>query len=246
MKLNIAYGRHGTVKAFDVSEDQVRKSNLIGKRLGAEVDGAALGDQFSGYIFKLRGGQDTEGFPMMYGVAAPARVSLLLKRGAVGYQAFRGRNGERRRKAIRGDIFGEDIAVLNVSVSKVGDNTLEGVTDVSNPRPLGPKRASAIRKLWNLPRDADVKKFVVKRKISKEGRKDRFKAPAIQRLVNNKIKARRAKKVQVRLQGLKKSAEERRSFLQTVAKHRMAQRQRKSAILARENARIQKAKAQKA
>ena len=152
MKLNIAYGRHGTVKAFDVSEDQVRKGNLIGKRLGAEVDGTAFGDQFTGYVFKIRGGSDTEGFPMVYGVAAPARVSLLLKRGACGYNAFRGRSGERRRKAIRGDIFGEDIAVLNVSVSKVGEEAIEGVTDESKPRRLGPKRVSAIR-LPSLRRD---------------------------------------------------------------------------------------------
>jgi small subunit ribosomal protein S6e len=246
MKLNVAYGRHGTVKAFEVTEDQVRKGNLIGKRLGQEVEGASFGEQFSGYVFKLRGGQDTEGFPMMYGVAAPARVSLLLKRGAVGFQNFRGRNGERRRKAVRGDIFGEDIAVLNVSVSKVGEKTLEGVTDDSKPRPLGPKRASAIRKLWNLPRDADVRKFVVKRKVTKAGKKDRFKAPAIQRLVTSKIRARRAKKVSVRLAGLKKSAQERREFLSAVTRVRMQQRQRKSTILAREKAHIQKLKAQKA
>jgi small subunit ribosomal protein S6e len=246
MKLNVAYGRHGTVKAFEVSEDQVRKGNLIGKRLGQEVDGSSFGEEFEGYVMKMRGGQDTEGFPMMYGVGAPARVSLLLKRGAVGYQAFRGRNGERRRKAIRGDIFGEDIAVLNVSVSKVGSNDLEGVTDESKPRPLGPKRVSTIRKLWNLPRDADVRKFVVKRKVSKEGKKDRFKSPVIQRLVTSKIRARRAKKVSVKLAGLKKAAQERREFLSTVTRERMQQRQRKSAILAREKARIQKAKAQKA
>lgn len=246
MKLNIAYGRHGTVKAFDVSEDQVRKGNLIGKRLGAEVDGSAFGEQFSGYVFKLRGGADTEGFPMMYGVAAPARVSLLLKRGAVGFNAFRARNGERRRKAIRGDIFGEDIAVLNVSVSKVGEKALEGVTDESKPRRLGPKRVSAIRKLWNLPRDSDARKFVVKRKVSKAGKKDRFKAPSIQRLVTSKIRARRAKKVSVRLSGMKKSTQERREFLSAVARDRMSQRQRKTNILAREKARLTKAKTQKA
>jgi small subunit ribosomal protein S6e len=242
MKLNIAYGRQGTVKAFEITEEQVRKGNLIGKRLGAEIDGSAFGEQFEGYVFKMRGGSDTEGFPMMFGVAAPARVSLLLKRGAVGFNAFRARSGERRRKAIRGDIFGEDIAVLNVSVAKVGAKELEGVTTESNPRALGPKRAAAIRKLWNLPRDADVRKFVVKRKVSKAGKKDRFKAPAIQRLVTSRIRARRVKKVAVRLNGLKKSAQERREFVQSVAASRMKQRQRKTAILAREKAHIAKSK----
>ena len=233
MKINIAYGRHGTVKAFDVPEDQVRRGGIIGKRLGAEVDGTVFGPQFAGYSFKLKGGQDTEGFPMMYGVCAPARVSLLLKRGAVGYNEFRGRKGERRRKAIRGDIIGEDISMLNVAVLKVGDAALEGVTDVSNPRALGPKRVAAIRKLWNLPRTADVSKFVVKRKVSKAGKKDRFKGPSVQRLVSSKIRARRVQKVKARTASLKESATQRREYLSAVTRDRMKQRQRKQATVAR-------------
>ena len=233
MKINIAYGRHGTVKAFDVPEDQVRRGGIIGKRLGAEVDGTVFGPQFAGYSFKLKGGQDTEGFPMMYGVCAPARVSLLLKRGAVGYNEFRGRKGERRRKAIRGDIIGEDISMLNVAVLKVGDAALEGVTDVSNPRALGPKRVAAIRKLWNLPRTADVSKFVVKRKVSKAGKKDRFKGPSVQRLVSSKIRARRVQKVKARTASLKESATQRREYLSAVTRDRMTQRQRKQATVAR-------------
>jgi small subunit ribosomal protein S6e len=233
MKLNIAYGRHGTVKAFEITEDQVRRSNILGKRLGVEVEGAAFGEQFAGYTFKIRGGADTEGFPMMYGVCAPARVSLLLKRGAVGYNAFRGRNGERRRKAIRGDIIGDDIAVLNLTVSKVGEKALEGVTDVSKPRTLGPKRVAAIRKLWSLPNNADVRKFVVKRKVSKKDKKDRFKGPKIQRLLTNKTRAQRTRKVKAQKTKLEASAQQRREWLSSVTRDRMKQRQRKQASAAR-------------
>jgi small subunit ribosomal protein S6e len=233
MKINIAYPRNGTCKQFEVAEEQFRKGGSHGKRLGAEIDGAAFGEQFKGYIFRLKGGQDTQGFPMVCGVAAAARVSLLLKRGATGFAAFRGRAGERRRKAIRGDIVAADCAVLELTVVKTGDKPIEGVTDVVAPRRLGPKRANKIRKLFNLSEDDDVRKFVVKRKVTKAGKKDRFKAPRIQRLITPTVKARRAKKVTVRKEALKSSAVERRAWLSTVAKDRMKQRQRKAAAINR-------------
>jgi small subunit ribosomal protein S6e len=250
MKLNIAYPRNGTVDTVEITEDQMRKGGILGKRLGAEIDGSVFGEQFSGYVFKLRGGQDTEGFPMMAGVAAPARVSLLLKRGAVGYNAFRGRSGERRRKAIRGDIVGEDISILNLTIVKVGPKAIENVTDESRPRLLGPKRVSAIRALWDLPRGADVRKFVVKRKVAgktnaKTGvtKKDRFKAPKIQRLITASIRSRRVRKVKAAAVSLKESAQQRREWLSSVSRNRMGQRQRKAAIVQTKKARATKAKA---
>jgi len=119
--------------------------------------------------------------------------------------------------------------MLNVVITKVGEKPLEGVTDVSHPRALGPKRASNIRKLWSLPANADVRKFVVKRKVSKAGKKDRFKAPRIQRLITSKVRAARVKKVKLQKEALKESAAERREWLSSVSRDRMKQRQRKAA-----------------
>lgn len=34
------------------------------KKMGNEVEGDSLGDEFKGYIFKIAGGNDKEGFPM--------------------------------------------------------------------------------------------------------------------------------------------------------------------------------------
>ncbi|SCU67064.1 40S ribosomal protein S6, putative [Trypanosoma equiperdum] len=149
MKLNIAYPRNGTVKQFEVADEVLRRVNLGDYRLGNEVDGVIFGEPFKGYTFKLQGGSDKEGFPMVQGVMAPSRVSLLVKRGAVGFNTFRGYQGERRRKSLRGCILASDIAVLNVIVVRVGEQPIEGVTDVSVPRRLGPKRANKIRKLFN-------------------------------------------------------------------------------------------------
>lgn len=44
---------------------------------------------------------------------------------------------------------------------------LPGLTDVTVPRRLGPKRASKIRKLFNLTKEDDVRKYVIRRTIEK-------------------------------------------------------------------------------
>merc|ERR1711971_301195 len=55
---------------------------------------------------------------------------------------------------------------------------IPGLTDDNKPRRLGPKRASNIRKLFNLEKKDDVRNFVVRREAGKKK-----KAPRIQRLV---------------------------------------------------------------
>merc|ERR1712061_228466 len=67
-----------------------------------------------------------------------------------------------------------------------GDEDIAGLTDDQRPRRLGPKRASNIRKLFNLEKKDDVRKFVVRR----EGGKKK-KAPKIQRLVTSTMLMRR-------------------------------------------------------
>jgi hypothetical protein len=51
------------------------------KRMAQEVQGDSLGDEFKGYIFKITGGNDKQGFPMMQGVLVQGRVRLLLRKG---------------------------------------------------------------------------------------------------------------------------------------------------------------------
>merc|ERR1711942_386323 len=94
------------------------------------------------------------------------------------------RTGERKRKSVRGCIVDGNLAVLNLAIVKKGDNEIPGLTDNTIPRRLGPKRASKIRKLFNLQKDDDVRNYVIKRPLPvKEGKKPQFKAPKVQRLV---------------------------------------------------------------
>lgn len=61
---------------------------------------------------------------------------------------------------MRGCIVSQDLSVLNLVIVKKGDNDLPGLTDVEKPRMRGPKRASKIRKLFNLSKEDDVRKYV--------------------------------------------------------------------------------------
>jgi len=228
LKINIAYPRNGTVKQFEIDDEVIRRSNLYDHRLGNEIDGASFGAPFKGYVFRIKGGADKDGFPMVQGVMAASRVALLIKRGAPGFNTFRGRPGERRRKNIRGCICGQDLAVLELVIVKNGEAPIAGVTDTSAPRRLGPKRASKIRKLFALSRDENVRKFVVRRKVEKEGKKARFKSPKIQRLVTSTVKARRVKKIKARQALLRTAQEARKEYLTNLTAQRRIHRQREA------------------
>merc|ERR1719377_289053 len=137
--------------------------------MASEVSGDSLGDEFKGYIFKISGGNDKQGFPMKQGILCNNRVRLLFKKGMSCYRERR--TGCRKRKSVRGCIVGPDLATLQLVVAKKGAEDIPGLTDDNKPRRLGPKRASNIRKLFNLEKKDDVKQFVVRRALREEGKK---------------------------------------------------------------------------
>ncbi|KAA6414824.1 MAG: 40S ribosomal S6-B [Lasallia pustulata] len=182
MKLNISYPANGSQKLIEV-EDERRLRVFMDRRMGAEVPGDSVGDEYKGYVFKITGGNDKQGFPMKQGIMHPTRVRLLLSDGHSCYRPRR--TGERKRKSVRGCIVAMDLSVLALSIVKQGDADLPGLTDVVHPKRLGPKRATKIRRFFGLTKDDDVRKFVIRREVQPkgEGKKSYTKAPKIQRLV---------------------------------------------------------------
>jgi small subunit ribosomal protein S6e len=182
MKLNISYPANGSQKLIEVEDDRKLRV-FMEKRMGNEVPADSLGDEWKGYIVRITGGNDKQGFPMKQGVMLPTRVKLLL---ADGHSCYRPRRtGERKRKSVRGCIVGQDLSVLALSIVKQGEGDIPGLTDVVNPKRLGPKRATKIRRFFGLTKNDDVRKFVIRREVTpkKEGAKSYTKAPKIQRLV---------------------------------------------------------------
>lgn len=140
---------------------------------------------------------------MKQGVLTNTRVRLLLSDGASCYRARRA--GERKRKSVRGCIVGADLSVLNLVVIKKGENEIEGLSDNSAPRRLGPKRANKIRELFNLAKDDDVKKFVITRTFTNKKGRTITKRPKIQRLVTDLTRHRKQVRSDKKIVALQKS-----------------------------------------
>jgi small subunit ribosomal protein S6e len=49
--------------------------------MGTEFDGALMGEQFKGYVFKITGGNDKQGFPMKQGILLNSRTRILFRKG---------------------------------------------------------------------------------------------------------------------------------------------------------------------
>lgn len=192
MKINIADPTSGAMKWIEI-DDEKKLQHFYDRRISQEIEGEAVGDEFAGYVFRISGGNDKQGFPMMQGVLTNYRVRIMLGKGQCYFRPRK--QGERRRKSVRGCIVGPDLSVLNLTVVKRGENPVPGLNDEESyrPRRLGPKRANKIRKLFNLTKEDDVRKFVVTRTVERSNGKTAYKRPAIQRLVTPVRLARRAR-----------------------------------------------------
>jgi len=222
MKLNISNPITGLQKAVVVDDDK-KLAAFFGKRMGTEVAADDLGDEFKGYVFKITGGNDKDGFAMKQGILIQGRTRILMSEGHSCYRPRR--TGERKRKSIRGCIVGPDLSVLALSLVKTGEQPIAGLTDDKKPRRLGPKRATRIRKLFNLTKQDDPRRFVLlySRKIEKNG-KTHYKTPKIQRLVTD-VRLRRKriykKEKKERWERTRKSQAEYVKLLQTLRKKRL-------------------------
>jgi len=230
MKLNIANPATGQQKTVDI-EDERRIRIFYDKKMSQEVPADSIGDEFKGYIFRITGGNDKQGFPMKQGVLLPYRVSLLLSDGHSCYRPRR--TGERKRKSVRGCIVGPDIAVLSLVIVKQGDNELPGLTDEVLPKRLGPKRATKIRRFFNLTKEDDVRKYVVRREVKSSKKPDAkpyTKAPKIQRLVTP-IRLQRRRHLRSLNRRRMDRQKEQKAEYETLVSKRLATRKEKAAAL---------------
>ena len=146
---------------------------------------------------------------MKQGILTTNRIRLLMSRGHSCYRERR--SGERRRKSVKGCIVDQNLSVLSLVIVKKGEQEIDGLTNRIVPRVRGPKRANKIRKLFNLSKDDDVRKYVVRKPLKqKEGKKEKFRAPKVQRLITP-IRLQRKRRVLA----LKKKRTERRKLEST-------------------------------
>lgn len=65
--MNVSYPATGAQKLFEVN-DEHKLRIFYEKRMGAEVPSDQLGDEWKGYVLRIAGGNDKQGFPMKQGV----------------------------------------------------------------------------------------------------------------------------------------------------------------------------------
>jgi small subunit ribosomal protein S6e len=218
MKLNISFPQTGCQKVFEVDDEQKLK-HFYEKRMAQEVTADHLGPEWAGYVLRITGGNDKQGFPMKQGILNHGRVRLLLSKGHSCYTP--GRTGERKRKSVRGCIVNHNLSILNLAIVKKGEGEIEGLTDKQIPRRLGPKRANNIRKLFALEKSDPVTQYVIRRTIEKEGKKAKSVAPKIQRLITPvtlQRKRRRMADKRARAEAARKAEAEYRKLLAQRAK----------------------------
>ena len=194
--------------------------------------------EWKGYVFKIMGGNDKQGFGMKQGVLTNQRVFLLMSQGTSGFRGHGRRKGERRRKACRGCIVSQDIAVLNLLIVKQGDAEVPGLTDTEVARLRGPKRASKIRKLFALTKEDDVRQYVntYRREFESATGKKRSKAPKIQRLVTPLVIKRKHARTAAKKAKQAKSKAEAAEYHKVLALRIREQRERRSESLAKRRA----------
>jgi small subunit ribosomal protein S6e len=243
VKLNISYPPTGSQKCIEL-DDEKKLRALYDKRMSQEVQGDDLGEQFKGYVFKITGGNDKQGFPMKQGILTNTRVRILMGANTTCYRPRR--SGERKRKSVRGCIVGPDLSVVHLVVVKKGEEELPGLTDKYVPRRLGPKRASKIRKLFNLSKEDDVRKYVIRRELpvkeGKEAKGKKTKAPKIQRLVTPRRLQRKRHLISVKKQKMAKHKAEAAEYAKLLAQRNKEARERRQQSISK---RRQKLSAQK-
>lgn len=229
MKLNVSFPATGAQKTIEVMDDHILR-HFYDKRMGAEITADHLGDDWKGYVFKIAGGNDKQGFPMKQGVLTNTRVRLLLKKGHSCYRPRR--TGERKRKSVRGCIVDQNLSALALIILKKGEKDIPGLTDTTVPRRLGPKRASNIRKLYNLTKEDDVRQFVVKRPLpEKDGKKAKSKAPKIQRLITPVVLQRKRHRLAIKKRRVESRKEAEAEYLKVLALRRRQERIRRRSRL---------------
>jgi small subunit ribosomal protein S6e len=109
-KVIISDPTDGKSKVVEVEE--ARAAPFIGKKLGEIIDGIVV--DMPATKLQILGGSDTDGVPMRGDVHGGIRRQVVLSGGA-GFKPKR--EGERRRKTVRGNTITDEIVQINLKIT---------------------------------------------------------------------------------------------------------------------------------
>ena len=115
-KLVISEGKESHQMEVPAAESK----QFLGLKIGEEFDASNIG--LNGYTLKITGGSDKNGFPMKKDVEGPRRIRSLLS-GGTGFKP--NRDGQRRRKTVRGNTISDDIVQISTVVAQKGKKGID-------------------------------------------------------------------------------------------------------------------------
>ena len=107
-------------KAYQKVLAEDKSNALVGKSVGEEIDGIFL--DLPGYRLKITGGSDNSGVPLRGDIDGNQRRKLLLTE-SVGFHPVK--DGQRRRKLIRGRNLNSEVSQINLKVIEYGPKSIE-------------------------------------------------------------------------------------------------------------------------
>ena len=121
-KVIVSDPENGTSKVVELEE--ARAVPFIGRRIGEAVDGAVV--DLPAHKLQIRGGSDKDGVPMRPNVHGGVRRNVVLS-GGVGFNPQD--DGERRRKAVRGNAITDEIVQINTKITEKPKKPAESKTE---------------------------------------------------------------------------------------------------------------------
>ncbi|KAA9399811.1 30S ribosomal protein S6e [Haloarcula sp. CBA1130] len=105
---------------YQIDVDGQDANRFIGRELGDEVDGGAVG--LDGYTLELTGGSDTSGRPMRPDVRG-VTTKEIMSDGGVGFKPTT--DGERKRITVRGREVSDDTRQINAKITARGSESVD-------------------------------------------------------------------------------------------------------------------------
>lgn len=156
-------------KSLQMEVEQDKAVGLIGKKIGDKFDGDIIG--LTGYVLMITGGTDKDGFPMHPSLKGQGKKKIILT-GPPGFHPKR--DGQRKRKMVRGNAISEDITQVNIKIVSVG----EGAKPFEQLIPKKEKEEKLAEKPKEAPKEAPKKEGAKPEKTDKieKGQKPEEKA----------------------------------------------------------------------
>ena len=126
-KVIVSDPQTGTSKVVELEE--ARAAPFIGRRTGEIMDGAAV--DLPATKVQIMGGSDKDGVPMRPNVHGGVRRKVVLS-GGVGFNPTKG--GERKRKAVRGNIITDEIVQINMKMVEQPSKPKETKAEIAKPQ----------------------------------------------------------------------------------------------------------------